>query len=606
LDNGGRGFLGFSEVYAFNSALNTYSQSEYTIDPIYRVPWLDMTKTYNTQNVLSETDNTVVFSPGPSSGIFTQQLNQVTENTLAGATNTTNYYYDAYGNVTPSVVNIDINNNLQNTTTNTSYIVGSSLVPANPNYSEPSSVSTTTTRNGQPSLTSSHAYTYNSANLLSQDVSTVGSSTLVNTKTYSYDGYGNVILGTIAGYNSPSTTINTTYDSKGRFPIETDNNLSPNDPLYQSTTTTFDPLWGKATQETDIAGNITTHQYDEWGRIIKTTLPANPTVTNVITTSYNWDINTSSPPYTYWNTQTQWNANATIHGQSDVTIWYDQLGKETKTQTDAYNGILTTTKSYDNIGNLSTETVPYLPNEIPPMQTSYTYNSLNLLSTSTNFQGQTTYTYLFGNGITTVQTTGPNVPSGGNAFDSKIIDATGKITSVTDGGGTLNFTYDSWGNKLTAAHANGSHSITLLSNVYDQYGRLQSTTNNNGLYYNTATTHYQYDDRNRLTQETDPLGNVHTYQYDDLNRVTQRVGTGPNEGTTTYQYYPAAYYNKVQTVTDFNGRIENYMYNAYDGSLNAKIEAYNGNVVDAETLTYDGYGHLAEKKRNLDRSRLSL
>lgn len=585
LHNGGRGFLGFQAVDIHNPALNTTEHSEYTIDPVYYVPWLD-TVIKQIGGMQSETINSVSFSG--SNGIFTQQLDKVTETTLAGATNTSNYYYDQInnnGDIIQTVVDI---NGVENSTTNTSYINGSSLV-ANSYYSKPSNISSTTTRYLQNPVSVTHAYAYNSAELLITDVFTVGSSSPVNTKTYIYDGFGNVIS-SVTSYNvSPPRICNTAYDSKGRFAVSSNNGLSPTDPLYQGTATTFDPLWGKPSQETGIAGNTTRHQYDEWGRIIQTTPPP-PYNTNVLTTtSYNWDINTSTSPNTYWNTYTQ------TPQHSDLKIWYNQTGKEVKRQTDGYSGILTSTKVYDNAGNVSTETAPYLPSETP-IQTSYTYNNLNLLSSSTNFQGTTNYSYIYGNGMATVQSTGPSIPCS-NGPASKTCDATGKITSSADDGGTLNFTFDSWGNKTITEHANGAYNIPLVTNQYDPYGRLSRVTNYNSNCTGTSFSSYQYDDRNRVTQETDPNNNIHTYDYDALDRVTNRFGPAPYEGQTHYDYYSAASYNKLQAVNDiFNHRTEAYTYNVFDGTLATKVETYNGNQVNADIFYYDLWGRLEEKQ----------
>ena len=306
-------------------------------------------------------------------------------NYLANTTNTTQNTYDNYGNVTQAVVNI--NNNTQTTTTNASYMIAGTPVPA-----RPASTTTTTSWMGAAPVTTAHAYTYNSANLLSADVHSAGGAVLAST-TYTYDGFGNNTSSTITGYNNTSKSTSTTYDNKGRFPIAATN------PLSQTVSSVFHPLWGKPTSETDLAGNITLNQYDEWGRIIKTT----PPFYSPITTSYNWDINSS----TYWNTYIQ------QQGHSGLKVWYNQLGKRLKSKTNAFNGTLTSTKIYDNTGNVLNETAPYLPSETP-MQTSYTYDYLNRVSTSTNFQGTSNFTYSFSNGNSAVQAVTPTGSSSKN------------------------------------------------------------------------------------------------------------------------------------------------------------------------------------------------
>ena len=148
----------------------------------------------------------------------------------------------------------------------------------------------------------------------------------------------------------------------------------------------------------------------------------------------------------------------------------------------------------------------------------------------------------------------------------------------------MQFTYDSWGNQVKVAFGNG---INFKSSAYDQYGRLSTSFDNN-----RGTISFSYDDFSRLSTETDANSHVHTYTYDVLDRITKRVGP---EGITTYTFGLAADYNKINSVSGFDGHLETYTYNHPDGTLASKIETYNGNTVNSESYQYDQYGNLQAK-----------
>src|SRR5690606_7407430 len=126
-----------------------------------------------------------------------------------------------------------------------------------------------------------------------------------------------------------------------------------------------------------------------------------------------------------------------------------------------------------------------------------------------------THYYPSGSDFTITRTNGA-----GQVF-SKITDVSGKLIASIDNGITINFTYDSWGNQLTAP---------FTVNVYDSYGRKISTTDN----ANGHTYTYQYNSIGQLTQQTDELSNVQTVTYDVFGRVATTTGA---QGTTTNTYY---------------------------------------------------------------------
>ncbi len=153
-------------------------------------------------------------------------------------------------------------------------------------------------------------------------------------------------------------------------------------------------------------------------------------------------------------------------------------------------------------------------------------------------------------------------PDGGTAtfaYDP----ASGDLSQVTDPlGGTTKFVYDETGSnwrldsvtdplgKVTTYQYDGLNRQTSttdnLGNVtsydYDSRGAIDSVTDPDG----TRTATYGYDAAGDVTSVTDPLGNTVTYTYDGLDRMTGVQD--PLGHTTTYSYDGST--DSVSTVTD--------------------------------------------------------
>ena len=159
---------------------------------------------------------------------------------------------------------------------------------------------------------------------------------------------------------------------------------------------------------------------------------------------------------------------------------------------------------------------------------TYTYNAAGLLSQTGNARGQkTTYTY----------------------------DAIGRITSVTDGQGTVSYTYDPNGNVLTVTDGQGTASR-------------------------------RYDALNRVTQYTDCRGNTVKYAYDEIGNLISL--TYPGGEIVRYTYYKNGL---LHTVTDEKGLVTSYTYDKRGNLTHTKRP--NGTE---ETCTYNAAGLLVEQK----------
>ncbi|WP_229215082.1 polymorphic toxin type 23 domain-containing protein [Dyadobacter bucti] len=527
LHRAGKGLLGLKKMIASDLVTGQKSVVENEFNTTYYVAVPKKTSLYLTagNTLLSETTFSNEFIPqGPNgSKRFLHRVKSVTENNVfEGRTVTsTNNTFDNFGNVTQNTVN---NSNVETTVTNTVFGAYPGIIP-----NKPTSVTVIKTRTGQPAFSAATGMGYNAVGQLTSKTDFSGLPKSVSTA-YEYFPLGNLKKTTVTPSGLPARTTSAVYDAKGRYATSTVNELG------QTSSATYDPKWGKPLTVTGIDGLTTTMEYDGFGREKKTTFPQGYSVNQ----TYGWDISGNSV----------WYAKTTHPGKPDVKTWYDLLGREIKTETEGFQGqTITQTNTYDAKGNLSTSTAPYKTGE-PVLTTTTQYDAHNRpvnISSSGPF-GTTTIGYNYSAGKLTTTTTTPSGTS------SKTTDATGQVTSATDNGGTLGYTYYSHGGLKEVS--NGA--ATLTSSQYDAYGRQTSLAD-----LNAGTTTYDYNALGQLASQTNANNKTHTMQYDLLGRNTSR--TGP-EGITTYEYYPTgsgASVNQIKKVTGFAGNLEEYTYDAF-------------------------------------------
>jgi YD repeat-containing protein len=499
----GKGFLGFKKTTASNQTMNTKTvvETQFNSYPLATAIYKTGTYLLSTDALLSETTFTNQFVAYGSSEFdpnkrYWQRVTGTNENNaFEGRTVATSSSYDAHGNVTTGTVNN--NNGLEITTTTAIY---GTYVVSIPN--KPTSVTVSRTRSGQSAYSVTTTYAYNGIGQLTSKTDFSGQSQSVTTD-YSYNSLGNLTQTTVNPSGMTARSTSSTYDTKGRYALSTTN------PLSQTTTATYDPKWGKPLSVQGIDGLTTTYEYDAFGRTKKTNLPEGYSITQ----NYGWDIGNGAIYYTLLDHP----------GKPNVKTWYDLLGREIKSETDAFgSGMITQAKTYDAKGNVATSTQPYKTGEtVLTTTTTYdTYNRPTNISTSEVSFGTTTIGYAYNAGNLTTTTTNP-----AGQVASKTTDATGQTISATDHGGTLTYTYNSQGNLLTVV----KDGVTLTSSQYDAYGRQTQLTDQNA-----GTTTYAYDALGQLTSQTNANGNGTTMAYDVVGRITTRTGV---EGTTTHEYF---------------------------------------------------------------------
>ena len=361
-----------------------------------------------------------------------------------------------------------------------------------------------------------------------------------------------------------------------------------------STAYTYDALNNK-TAATDGRGNTTLFVYDDLNHLIQKILPSvnvvndpttvNPTVTNP-QCNYDYDqegnlFHETSPLGT-----------VTTHN-------YDELNREIRTATNftAMNGVQrtdVTSTFYDLAGNKTQVS------DANGKSTTSTYSARGwLLSKTDPNGGVSSFTYdLVGNKISETDPRGNQSGAATNSFTAwywyddlyRIVkavlpDQTPPSDPNNPGDNpVITFTYDYNGNCLTETQANGQ----VINYAYDGRNRLLSQSESlNG---KTYTSKFEYDGVGNKRFVFDNLGNKTEYQYDALNRVFNTIF--PQGNTMQYGYdqdgnkvkvIDGVYnetdstfdaLNRLSTVTDAAGGVTSYWYNG-DGKMTMQQSANN-------------------------------
>ncbi|WUH95300.1 DUF6531 domain-containing protein [Streptomyces sp. NBC_00433] len=297
--------------------------------------------------------------------------------------------------------------------------------------------------------------------------------------TYTYDPDGNTLTTTVSDTTGGDTarTATNTYNAHGQLDTATD-------PMGHVTRYTYDAYGNQATK-TEPGGRHYTFTYDAEARLLTTTLD-----------NYTGSAATPATPAAQLLEQRTYRPDGRLDTVTDaigVTTTYDYYDNGlTKQITDigaSGTAYVDEQDTYDAAGNLTEQL-----SKNGTLTTRHTVDAANRLLTETadpSGTGRTTaYTYDADSHLLTEATT----------------DAAG------DPPQQWTYTYDTAGDKLTAAQ------------------RADATT--------TLTTTWTYDQRGLATTMTDPRQNTYTYTYDEAGRPAQTVApaitvTSPVDGSTS-------------------------------------------------------------------------
>jgi YD repeat-containing protein len=179
----------------------------------------------------------------------------------------------------------------------------------------------------------------------------------------------------------------------------------------------------------------------------------------------------------------------------------------------------------------------------------------------------------------------------GNPADSPIAtyvyDAAGRVLSYTNGDGqTWNYEYDNDGNLIeedsppvaVASYVNGVYQGTVTRSIvkyysYDLNGNLQTEYDDSSSQLSTA---YVYDDNGNLVSVTSPAGNTSSTVYDAFN---QAVVNQDANGNYSYNVYDKN--GRLAYSVDADGYVTGYQYDAYGDQTSVTRYA---NAIDTSTL----------------------
>ncbi|EJQ78680.1 YD repeat (Two copies) [Bacillus toyonensis] len=357
----------------------------------------------------------------------------------------------------------------------------------------------------------------------------------------------------------------------------------------RKTSFTYDTYGNKKT-ETDPKDNKKSYEYNADNQLTKTTLPNSTSVAyqydnngNVIEKLITADSKTQKVTYEY-------------DVDNKLTIFKDALSRQ----------ILHT---YDANANRISTKMP------TGSLLEWTYDAANRI-TEAKRNGQVAFSYEYdANGNETKVTDALSGITRGKAYD-----VGNRITSMTDRGGSVSWTYYDKTDKLKEtkiAHGSYNNTTNYVYNAlnqnteivdgsqtyrfdYDEFGNVRTYTAGNG-----AGASFQYDQTNKVKQVT--VGNkqgdillYETYQYDaNGNRKGIERQTSTGKQTVSYEYDSI---NQLKKETLADGTINTYGYDGFGNRTSVKIGSASsitaqfneGNQLTKfgnETLTYDANGN---------------
>jgi RHS repeat-associated protein len=356
---------------------------------------------------------------------------------------------------------------------------------------------------------------------------------------YTYDAFGNVIGTTTTPYGMDVRTTATGYDTQGRFPISSTNELS------QVTTFEFDARFGGKTRETSPNALVTTWTRDDFGRSTRE-LRADGT-----STDYSYEIYTT----TGWaeNPNLSYRIVATSTGSVQPTIkYFDALDRELTTL--RYNfantdWIVSGNTWYDAKGKVIRSYLPFEGGSPTKPYITSVYDAYGRLSTKTEANGAVTTTTYSSQGIYNITT----VRNARN-FDTKYArNAHGNLMYVTDANNKTTFyEYNGLGKMTKITDPLGN--VTTMS--YNNMGSMLSKSDPD-----LGTWTYTYNPLQQQVSQTDAKSQVTTFVYDKLGRLTQR--NEPSMSATWTWDTATKGIGKIAS-TSTNGNVtRSYSYDAY-------------------------------------------
>jgi RHS repeat-associated protein len=355
-----------------------------------------------------------------------------------------------------------------------------------------------------------------------------------------------------ANYSDPANfyTATTQYDSLGRPTVSTDANGRSTTTSYHSVygyaetvsnalghvaSSVVDPGTGNLLQGTDPNGRVTSHEYDAFGRLLRTWLPGESQGSHAATVEASYTLGSAGVPSRITVKQRRDAGGAATPAYIESWRFFDELGRPIQSQAATLAGqtVLSNTR-YDAAGQAWQSSLAY---EVAGAPGSY-------------------YT-----------------PDWNQPKSETLYDGLGRATQVVQPAGTTLTSYDGWTTSVTDAN--------LHRRAYDvdAFGRTTQVREYTGTgpYTLYATTSYSYDVLGQLAQVTDAANNVTSMAYDPLGRKTGMVD--PDMGSWSYGY------DAVGNLTSQRDGRNQWLYFEYD-ALNRLVKKRQDSAVGPTIAEY--------------------
>jgi len=417
------------------------------------------------------------------------------------------------------------------------------------------------------------------------------------------------------------------YDTKNRVTKVT----HPDNTYEESVYNKADQLW----QEKDAKGNVTTYEYDAYGRLWKVVNALGQTavtygydlMSNITSktdilgrvTDYEYnDMNlvskirypAASPGMARLEESFEYDAVGNLKKQWDtsghLTQYEYDAGRRVKKTTDP-GGYATQTgyDAHDNVAQVTdasgqayvfeydyNDNLKKIKRGKGQRVREYGYDLSGNKTWMKDYDGKTTYyEYDKMNRLTKI-----TYPNGKTA--SYTYDALGQMLTATNETGTVRFTYDNrgrvtsetgvWGKPIVYQYdANGNRTRMMVNAAmratyaYDALNRGTHQSDAIGTYGKSAA--FSYDNAGRLRTQTINNALVSAYGYDNLDRVTGISHSFNNNSLMNFQYGYGSDTN-VAEIADYSG-INSYQ---YDAKSQLTVATHSG--TPTETFQYNGIG----------------
>ncbi|MCD4737526.1 MAG: hypothetical protein K8R53_15905, partial [Bacteroidales bacterium] len=600
----GKGFLGFNEFIVKDKISNIYIRNKYDYysvnDPgnqpekLYFYPYVDtIEKRILLQNgspgkfvsrainsvahINTISGNSLIFYPYIAETVLEEfEIDQA--NSLVKVTRRQQQNVDIYGNVHSSVIEKGTSGNQLNyiqTVTHTFWDDPDKWVLGR---MEEATVIKSSPQNKSADKSSIFEYFQDTSSvyygmLKSEILEPADTNALM--KMYEYDGFGNILSSTL---KPADTAINllprkstTQYDPQtSRFVIEKTN------PLNQSETKQYGPVWGNILSSCDINDLCTEFVYNDFGRLEKSILADETQKQSVLRWVQAGDEDAPLNALYY-----SWKQSS---GKIFMKTYFNKTGKELRKIISGYDGrLIYQDNQYDpNTGLLVNMSDPFFKGDAPAW-TTIVHDDLQRISSKT-LPGNRLFTYSYSGLETSV--TNPE-----NQTNRVEVNPEGfKVEATDDNNRTVKYAYNNNG-ELTETWIDGFEPETKISLSYDVFGQVTSKTEPG-----KGTVGFVYNPFGELIESSqNGISEFRNPVYDQLGRLVSV--SEPGFGDISY-VYDNGWDGKTDSVkfTDSYGNLvsESFEYDNMGRLISQDMNInYNGFVDHLSTKnTYDVFGRL--------------